>query len=102
MIMPLATTGRPGVPVSDRNAIGFWMTVDSATAVAPIWIFVTYEALAQLAPSQPRDLAAAIATFDEHRASIEAAASKKFDADGVDDGRYENQPTLTMHTDDLI
>jgi Protein of unknown function (DUF1488) len=100
--MPLVSTERPGLPDSTRNAICIWMTVDGANPVAPIWVCVTYEALAQLAPSKPRDLAAAIATFDDNRASIEAAASKKFDADGADGGKYEGMPTLMMRTDDLI
>jgi hypothetical protein len=100
--MPLVTTGRPGIADSTRNAIGFWMTVDGVDPVAPIWVCVTYEALAQLAPSQPRDLAAALATFEDHRTAIEAAASKKFDIDGLDDSKQEEQPTLMMRANDLV
>jgi hypothetical protein len=100
--MPLVTTGRPCVPDKDREGIGFWMTVDGVDPVAPIWVCVTYEALAQVAPSEPRDLTAALATFEDNRASIEAAASKKFDADGPDGSKQEGQPALTMRTDDLV
>jgi Protein of unknown function (DUF1488) len=100
--MPLVSIGRPPVPDSNRKAIDFWMTMDDVVPVAPVWVCVIYEALAQLAPSQPRDLTAALTTFDDNRTAIEAAASKKFDADGPDDRKQEGQPTLMMRADDLM
>ena len=82
-------------------AIGFWMTVEEAQPVKSIRVFVTYEALAQIEPSQPRDRQAAVDTFNKHRARIETAASQKFDAKGVDDGEHEGQPILMVRMDDL-
>jgi hypothetical protein len=82
-------------------ALGFWMTVEGAQPVKPIRVFVTYEALAQIEPSQSRDRQAAVDTFNKHRARIEAAASQKFDANGVDDGEHEGQPILMVRSDDL-
>ena len=64
--MPLMTTGQPNFEVdNDRSAIGFWMTVKGAAPVQPIRVFVTYEALAQIEPSQPRDVFAAMNIFEQ-------------------------------------
>jgi hypothetical protein len=51
--MPLAATHMPVVLDDRRNAIGVWMTVKGARPLRPIRVFVTYEALAQIEPSQP-------------------------------------------------
>jgi hypothetical protein len=40
-------------------------------------VFVTYETLAQLNPSQPGSLNAALEIFDENRRRIEAAAKSE-------------------------
>jgi hypothetical protein len=82
-------------------AIGFWMAVEGAGPITPIRVFVTYEALAQLDPSQLRDAHGAFETFDKHRSQIEAAASRKFDADEPDGDTYDGQPIVTLRFDDL-
>ena len=100
--MPLMTTGQPNFEVdNDRSAIGFWMTVKGAAPVQPIRVFVTYEALAQIEPSQPRDVFAAMNIFEQNRALIEGTASEKFDRLGVEEERHEGQPVLRVDTDDL-
>jgi hypothetical protein len=50
--MPLAATHMPVVLDDRRSAVGVWMTV---RPVQPIRVFVTYEALAQIEPSQTWD-----------------------------------------------
>ena len=82
-------------------AIGFWMMVKDAFPIAPIRVFVTCEALAQIEPSQPRDLAATGEIFGKHRALIEAAASDKFDAEGVEEEVYEGMAVVRISSDDL-
>jgi hypothetical protein len=67
-----------------------------------VWVFVSYEALADLDPSNIRDLAAAFEHFDTFRSRIEAAASEKFDRDGSDGERYEGMPTVRLTTSDAI
>ena len=39
--------------------------------------------------------------FDENRPPIEAAASMKFDASGIEPETYEGQPMIKLRTDDL-
>ncbi len=99
--MPLMTTGQPGVLDNDRSAVGFWMTVQGSVPVEPIRVFVTYEALAQTEPSQPRDAFAAIDIFQQYRELIETVAGEKFDRLGVEDERYEGQPVVRVDSDDL-
>jgi hypothetical protein len=77
------------------------MCVEGADPVQPVRVLVTYEALAQLDPSQVRDLEAALLVFDENRPQIEAAASMKFDASEIDPETYEGQPMIKLRTDDL-
>jgi hypothetical protein len=48
----------------DRRAIGFWMAVDDETPVRPVRVFITYEALADIDPSQLCDREGALTTFD--------------------------------------
>ncbi|WFU37566.1 DUF1488 family protein [Bradyrhizobium sp. CB82] len=101
--MPLAADGKgKAVAHSELRAIGFWMTVEGATPVIPIRVFVSYEALAQLDPFDIRDLAAAFEHFDRFRARIEAAASEKFDRSGPDGEKYEDIPTIRLTTNDPI
>jgi hypothetical protein len=99
--MSLITTGMPGQLDDDRKAIGFWMTVEGVSPVAPIRVFVTYQALAQIEPSRLQDRPAAIEIFNDNRAVIEAAASNKCEAKGVDDGEYDGQPLLMVRAHDL-
>lgn len=100
--MPLMSTGIKEVLDNNRRAIGFWMTVGGRRPVEAIRVFVTYQALAQLDPSQPEDIFAAIAIFSKNRARIEALASYKYDTEGLDDdGEHEGKPILTVRSEDL-
>jgi Protein of unknown function (DUF1488) len=85
----------------DKGAIGFWMAVDGESPVRPVRVFVSYEALANIDPSQVRDLDGALTTFDMNRSRIDNAASSKFDAAGVEAELYEGQPVIILRTDDL-
>ena len=97
--MPLSATHLPAVPDDYHKAIGFWMT--DAKTDSPIRVFVTYEALWQMDPSQVQDVASAVATCKANRARLEEHASGKFDADGVNDGQYKGQPILLLRSMDL-
>ena len=101
--MPLTPPNQPGgyEPDDRRMAIGFWMMVKDAFPLAPIRVFVTYETLAQIEPSQPSDPAAAEEIFGRHRALIEALASDKFDEGGVEDEVYEGMAVVRISSDDL-
>jgi hypothetical protein len=72
----------------------FWMTVQETGE--PVRIFVTYNALWRLDPSQLRDVPAAIEIFNKKRASLEAAASNKFDTVGA-----ESDPRGAASRDDI-
>jgi hypothetical protein len=56
------------------------MTADDRPASEPIRVFVTYEALAKIDPSQVRDLPGAFAIFDANRSKIDATANNRHDA----------------------
>ena len=99
--MPLMSTGIKEVLDSNRRAVGFWMTVGGRRPVEAIRVFLTYEALAQLDPSQPKDVFAALAIFSKNRIRIEVAASDKYDSEGLDDGEREGTPILTVRSEDL-
>ena len=100
--MPLSATSLPGVPDDDRLMVGFWMTATEGKGnKAPIRIFITYEALAQLGRSRIRKLDDAINVFDANRAAIEAAAARKFEAKGVEDRTYQGQPIVTLYANDM-
>ena len=100
--MPLISEGRSKpIPHSELRAVGFWMTVEGSNPVQPVRVFVSYEALADLDPSNIRDLAAAFDHFDRFLARIEAAASEKFDRLGPDAEKYEGMPTIRLTTNDL-
>jgi hypothetical protein len=93
-MMPLIVEGNSkAITHSELRAIGFWMTVKGAVPVRPVRVFVSHEALADLDPSNIRDLAAAFEHFDRFRSRVEAAASDKFDRDGPDAEKYEGMPT---------
>jgi hypothetical protein len=99
--MPLAATHMPVMLDDCRNAIGVWMIVKGVHPVQPIRVFVTYGALAQIEPSQPSGRRSATAIFDRNRSRIEAMASLKFDAIGVDDTKYDGLSIVTVRPDDL-
>jgi hypothetical protein len=100
--MPLVSDGKSkAVPHSELQAIGFWMTVKGAHPVQPVRVFVSYEALADLDPTNVRDLPAASEHFDKYRTRIEAAASDKFDRDGPDAEKYEGMPTIRLTSRDF-
>ena len=59
--MPLVVEGKITAIIHyELRALGFWMTVKGAVPVRPVRVFVSYEALADLDPSNIRDLAAAV------------------------------------------
>jgi hypothetical protein len=99
--MPLESSGLGRITHSNLRVVGFWMCVEGADPVLPVRVLVTYEALAQLDPSQIRDLEAALIVFDENQPQIEAAASMKFDASEIEPETYEGQPVSKLGTDDL-
>jgi hypothetical protein len=102
-IMPLVVEGKSTAIIhSELRALGFWMTVKGAVPVRPVRVFVGYEALADLDPSNIRDLAAAVEHFDKFRARIETAASDKFDRVGPDAEKYEGMPTVRLTNNDPI
>ena len=86
---------------SDLQALGFWMSIQGRTPVQPVRIYVTYDALAELDPTNVGDLYAALENFDRLRGQIEAAASTKFDRLGPDADKYEGLPGILITTDDL-
>ena len=77
------------------------MTDRDADPVQPVYVFVSYEALADLDPTNVRDLPAAFEHFDRYRSRIEAAASDKFDRDGPDAEKYAGMPTVRLTSMDL-
>ena len=58
-----------------------------------VCVFVTYEALWGLDPSQVRDVPAAHVIFEANRVRIEGLASKRFDERSSQDSRQGNQPS---------
>jgi hypothetical protein len=99
VVMPLSSVPQAPTPNSERRALGWWMTVEGADPVKPVCVFVSYEVLGELEPSHPRDLAAALAIFDEHRPELEAMASILFDERGFD--LDQDQPTVSIQLNDL-
>jgi hypothetical protein len=99
--MPLESSGLGRITHNSLKVVGFWMCVEGADPVQPVRVLITYEALAQFDPSQVRDIEAALLVFDENRPQIEAAASMKFDASGIEPETYEGQPMIKLRTDDL-
>lgn len=80
-------------------AVGIWMEDENKS---PVRVYVTYEALAQIDPSQVHDLHAALEIFDANRERIEQRASVIFDARGKDeDGEHEGQPILILRSNDI-
>ena len=60
---------------SNLQALGFWISIQGRTPFQPVRIFVTYDALAELDPTNVGDLYATLENFDRLRGQIEAAAS---------------------------
>jgi Protein of unknown function (DUF1488) len=101
--MPLVGDGKSkGVAHSELRAIGFWMSVKGSHPIQPVRVFVSFEALAELEPTDIRDLAAVFDHFDKFRARIESAASEKFDRDGPDAEKYEGVQTVRLTATDEI
>jgi hypothetical protein len=96
--MPLTVDTGKLAAHQDRMAIGMWMLDGNS---APVRVFVTYEALAQIDPSKVHDLPAALEIFDANRERLEKLASVIYDARGADDGKYEGQPTLILRSNDV-
>ena len=78
----------------DRKAVGFWMV--TVLTEKPVRVFVTYEALAAIDPSQVRDNDGALQTFDAHRAAFEAAASRKYVAGAIEPFTHEGQQVVLL------
>jgi hypothetical protein len=99
--MPLVSeTNSKGVAHGELRAVGFWMIVKGANPIQPVRVFISYEALADLDPTDVWDLATAFDHFDRFRARIEAAASDKFDRLGSDAEKYEGMSTVRLITSD--
>ena len=92
----------PVVRHDTHRAIGFWMSVEGSNPIQPVRVLISYEALAELDPTNVRDLAAAFEHFDKFRSRIEMAASKRFDRGGIEPEKYENMPLIRLTTDDPI
>jgi hypothetical protein len=101
--MPLALIQRDGELDLRRKAVGFWMFVEpiEVRPFKPVRVFVTFETLAQLDRTQPNNPVGALEIFRSHRTTIEAAASARFDANGVDEGDFGGKPIVTVQPDDL-
>lgn len=102
--MPLVPTfpDRPAADDVARRALWFWTKLEGADPVQVVCVFVTYEALWGLDPSQLRDVPAAHAIFEANRARIEGLASKRFDARGADQGDpHQGQPAITLRGNDF-
>jgi hypothetical protein len=99
--MPLRASNNRPDHHDDRKAIGFWMTVEGKEPVQPIRVFVTYKDLSELDPARSLGPPAALEIFTRNRERIEAAASKQFDAKGVDKGEYKEKPLLVVRSTDI-
>jgi Protein of unknown function (DUF1488) len=70
------------------------MTVEGSDQVQPVPVLISYEALAQLDPTNVRDVAAASEHFDKFRTRVETAASEKFDRGGIESEKWEDMPLI--------
>jgi len=97
--MPLESTGTTDFDeAAFPDAIRFWMKVKDAEPPKPVRIIVTAGALEQI--DLALDQYGLVEIFKKHRASIEAAASDKFDRRGEDE-MYEGMPVVRVFSDDL-
>ena len=99
--MPLESTGTTEFDEATfPDAIRFWMKVKDAEPPKPVRIIVTALALEEIDRSEAHDQYGREEIFKKHRASIEAAASDKFDRRGEDE-TYEGMPVIRVYSDDL-
>jgi hypothetical protein len=92
--MPLESTGTTDFDeAAFPDAIRFWMKVKDAEPPKPVRIIVTAGALEQI--DLALDQYGLVEIFKKHRASIEAAASDKFDRRGEDE-MYEGMPVVRV------
>jgi hypothetical protein len=96
--MPLTGTGMKPTADRGRKAIGIWMENERGSAVR---VFISYEALADMDPSQIRDPDAALTIFNANRARLENLASARCDAEGTDECEHEGQPILILRSTDI-
>ena len=98
--MPLESTGTTDFDeAAFPDAIRFWMKVKDAEPPKPVRIIVTAGALEQI--DLALDQYGLVEIFKKHRASIEAAASDKFDKNRLEDETYEGMPVVRVSPDDL-
>jgi|SRR5689334_2786341 len=99
--MPLVREGQsPLVRHDVHRSIGVWMTVEGSDPVQPVRVLISYEALAQLDPTNVRDLHAASQHFEKFRTRIETAASEKFDRGGIESEKWEDMPLIRLTSSD--
>jgi len=97
--MPLESTGTTDFDeAAFPDAIRFWMKVKDAEPPKPVRIIVTAGALEQI--DLALDQYGLVEIFKKHRASIEAAASDKFDRRGEDE-MYEGMPVVRVFSYEL-
>ena len=84
-----------------KRAIGLWMTVVGSKPEKPVRVFVTYEALSELDPTNVGGMHGALQNFDHFRAKVERAASDKYDREGPGPDKYEGQEAITVMSKDL-
>jgi len=98
--MPLRSLKDTQIYVNSQpEGLGFWM----ADGERRVRVFVTFEALHHELDNYstgPLDQFAGREIFDKHREKIEAAASRKFDAEGVQ-GQLNGAPALWVTAQDL-
>ena len=97
--MPLVSVNSAIRVRDEPEAIIFWMAADNRR----VRVFVTFEALHYGLNGYsvgPLQLAYAQEVFERQRTKIEAAASRKFDAEGVK-GELDGAPALFVTAQDL-
>ena len=100
--MPLESTGTTDFDeAAFPDAIRFWMKVKDAEPPKRVRIIVTAFALEEIDRSEAHDQYGREEIFKKHRASIEAAASDKFDKNRLEDETYEGMPVVRVSPDDL-
>jgi Protein of unknown function (DUF1488) len=101
--MPLTRTSDHGEPDESRRAIAFWMAVEDPAQDERIRVFVTFEALRELDPSNVPDLFGAMEVFANYRLLIEEVASDKYDSEGeaADEDELEGRFVLFVRAEDF-
>jgi hypothetical protein len=97
--MPLRSLNSKVQVHSDPEGLSFWM----AAGERRIRVFATFMSLHNELDgySGPLDQFHGRKIFDEHRKKIEAAASRKYDAEGVQ-GELDGAPALVVTAGDLV